>query len=158
MATMSDAKQAWDEVGSKFSVLGQHLKQHLEQERKDAEGGEDSEKGEQAKRDIKAALERLTDSLDDAFEALGNAAKDPTVRHEVSDAGRSLVSAVGTSLEQLGDEMRRYMDRKKRGAEETGGTEAGSTPSEPGDTSPPTGDTTPPAGGGTIPPGGQPIA
>jgi hypothetical protein len=125
MAPMSDAKQAWEEVGSKFSGLGQRLKQHLDQER---QGGEAT--GEQANRDVKAALEKLTSALDDAFDALGRAAKDPAVRDDVSDAGRSLVGALGTSLEQLGDEVRRLKERKKRG-DAGGGAEAGTTPSDP---------------------------
>lgn len=113
---MSDAKQAWEEVGSKFSGLGQRLKQHLDEERKGSEAS-----GEQAKKDVKAALERLTEALDDAFDAMGKAAKDPAVRDDISDAGRTLVGALGTSLEQLGDEVRRLMERKKRG--EGGGGE-----------------------------------
>lgn len=125
MAAMSDAKQAWDEVSTKFSGLGQRLKQHLEQERRD-----EAERGEQTNRDIRAALERMTEALDDAFDALGNAAKDPAVRRDVSDAGRSLVGALGTSMEQLGDEMRRYMERKKKAGE---GADRGDTtpPDEP---------------------------
>lgn len=126
MAPMTDSKQAWEEVGSRFSGLGQRLKQHLDAERDDDE----EEVGEQANRDVKAALEKLTNAIDDAFDALGNAAKDPAVREDVSEAGRSLVGALGTSLEQLGDEVRRLMDRKKqRGPAGTG--DAGATGGEP---------------------------
>lgn len=127
MAPMTDAKQAWEEVGSKFSGLGQRLKQHLDAERDD---DDQEEVKAQANRDVKAALERLTDAIDDAFDALGNAAKDPAVREDVSDAGRSLVGALGTSLEQLGEEVRRLMDRKKqRGPAGTG--DAGAAGGEP---------------------------
>jgi hypothetical protein len=107
MGTMSDAKQSWDEVGNKFSGLGRKLKQHLDEER-------EGESAQEAGRDVKAALERMVDSLDDAFDALGKAAKDPEVRNDVSDAGRSLVGAIGTSLEQLGDEVRRTVERRKQ--------------------------------------------
>jgi hypothetical protein len=140
MSPMSDAKQAWDEVGAKFSGLGQRLKQHLDEERTGEEG-----RAEEARRDVKAALERMTDALDDAFDALGKAAKDPAVREDVSDAGRSLVGALGTSLEQLGDEVRRLVERKRRAGEGTGAEQ------------PPAGggsDDEPPPGGGPITPGG----
>lgn len=121
---MSDAKQSWEEVASKFSGLGQKLKQHLDEER--ATSG--AESTEQAKRDVKAALGKLADSLDDAFDALGRAAKDPDVRQDVSEAGRTLVGAIGTSLDQLGDEVRRVVERRKqRSGEPT------QDASEPGD-------------------------
>ena len=117
---MSDAKQAWDEVGSRFSGLGQKLKQHLEAERQGethAAGPNQAEdEGSQAAaRDVRAALERLAESLDDAFDALGKAAKDPTVRADVTEAGRALAGAIGTSFEQVGDEVRRVMERRKKG-------------------------------------------
>lgn len=121
---MSDAKQSWEEVASKFSGLSQKLKQHLDDERA-AQGAESSD---EAKRDVKAALGKLADSLDDAFDALGRAAKDPAVRQDVSDTGRTLVGAIGTSLDQLGDEVRRVVERRKQRADDpTGET------SEPGD-------------------------
>lgn len=113
---MSDARQSWDEVASRFSGLGQKLKQHLDEERQ-AGGVEGSE---EAKRDVKAALSKLAESLDDAFDALGKAAKDPTVRQDASEAGRTLVGAIGTSLEQLGDEVRRVMERRKQGSSDPG--------------------------------------
>lgn len=133
---MTDSKQAWEEVGSKFSGLGQRLRQHLDAERRaQEEAGEPTaeQTGEQANKDIRAAIEKMTTALDDAFDALGKAAKDPAVREDVSDAGRSLVGALGTSLEQLGDEVRRLVDRKKsRGGAEP--TDAGSDDRTAGET------------------------
>lgn len=115
---MGDAKQSWEEVGARFSGLGQKLKQHLEAERRaqgtSPPGGTGDEPSQAAGADIRVALERLAESLDEAFDALGKAAKDPTMRAEVTEAGRALAGAIGTSLDQVGGEVRRVVDRRKQ--------------------------------------------
>lgn len=121
---MSDAKQSWDEVGAKFQALGQKLKHHLERERDDEAEGETAQAEGRA---LKAALAKLADSLDDAFEALGKAARDPGVREDVADTGRALVGAIGGSLEHLGEEVRRAVERRRqqRGASGPGTGDGG---------------------------------
>jgi hypothetical protein len=122
---MSESTNAWDEVGARFQGLGRKLKAHLEHER-------EGESAEEATQEVKAALSKLVDSLDDAFEALGNAARDPSVRQDVADTGRSLVGAIGVSLEQVGDEIRRATDRRRGGEGPDAGGEAQDGTSAPG--------------------------
>lgn len=105
---MSDARNEWEEVRTRFQGLGHRLKEQLDAERRQAgETGTD--------RDVRDALGKLAASVDDAFDALGRAAKDPELRQDVTRAGSALVSALSTSLEQFGDELRRTVDRRRRG-------------------------------------------
>lgn len=160
---MSDAKAAWEQVGSTFSGLGMKLRLHLEQARSDddaatgrpAEGTGDpttgetpsgpayappadssagaepgptagaSEAGGEAasgggaasgaggREDVKEALRKLGAALDDAFEALGAAAKDPAVKEDVRQVGQSLSGALSATFADVGDDLRRAFRRTK---------------------------------------------
>jgi hypothetical protein len=67
---MTDTRQAWSQVADEFGGLGQKLKLHFEQA---AEAHADDES-------VKQALDGLRDGVDRTFTAVGNAAKDPSVK------------------------------------------------------------------------------
>lgn len=94
---MSDLQDAWKEVASKAESLGLKLKLHLEQERDE---DSDREVG-----DTKAMLDELSQKLTDAFDSLGNAAKDPAVHADVKDIGNTVRDALMTTLSAAGEEM-----------------------------------------------------
>jgi Flp pilus assembly pilin Flp len=119
---MSEAKAAWDEVGSTFSGLGTKLKLHLEQARSEEQAAtepsadatsaaEDEQAG--ATKDVKEALRKLGDALDDAFEALGNAAKDPAVKDDVRKVGQTLSGALSATFADVNEELRKAFKRNK---------------------------------------------
>lgn len=117
---MSETKQAWEEVGSKFSGLGLKLKYHFETARaaEPSEPAEASEPGTnseetnaQRERDVREALRKLGDALDDAFEALGAAAKDPAVKQDVKDVGQSLSGALSSTFAEVSEELRKAFRR-----------------------------------------------
>lgn len=116
---MSDAKSAWEEVGSTFSGLGTKLKLHFEQvhsEEAAAAGAEpNSEPAAETKesKEVKDALRKLGDALDDAFEALGSAAKDPAVKEDVRKVGQSLSGALSATFADVSDELRKAFRRNK---------------------------------------------
>jgi ribosome recycling factor len=90
---MSDAKTAWTEAGDSLSGLGLKLKLHYEQQR--------SEETENVRHEVETAVERLTEVVKEAFDAVGAAAKDEAVRDDVKQVGESLGKALSASLEEL---------------------------------------------------------
>ena len=94
---MADAKDAWKEVASKAESLGLKLKLHLEQEQDEAS---EREVGE-----TKAMVDELGQKLTDAFDSLGNAAKDPAVHADVKDIGNTLRDALMSTFSAVGAEV-----------------------------------------------------
>lgn len=97
--TKHDVKLAWGRVGDELSSLGLKLKLHMEQEREEHEAGDDSA--------MREALDRLTQAIDDAADAVGNAAKDDAVRDNARNAGTRLIDAVTTTVNEAVTEVRR---------------------------------------------------
>ena len=87
---MTDAKSAWHEASERFGSLGSKLKTHYELQR--------GQEADEAKAEVKDALHRLSGALEDAFEALGKAAKDDAVKTDVKQVGQSLATALGAEL------------------------------------------------------------
>lgn len=88
---MSDFKQTWSEVADRLEALGLKLKLHGEQT-----GGAE----------IPEALNRLGHSLQEAFEAAGNAVRDEAVREDVREIGHLIAGAVTTAVGKMSDDMR----------------------------------------------------
>ena len=102
---MNDTKAAWDEVAKRAEGLGLKLKLHLEQ-------AHDDDEAAVAKPRLEAALSHLGDALDDAFEALGNAARDPAVKDDLLGVGSLLRDALSSTFSDAGDEFRRAFRRQ----------------------------------------------
>lgn len=92
---MSDTKQAWSEVADLFGELGLKLKLHFEE----ASGGADDAS-------LRSALEDLRDSVDHAFDAVGNAVKDPAVKDDARDVARAIRDALSTTFATASDDLR----------------------------------------------------
>jgi hypothetical protein len=118
---MTDAKSAWHEAGERFNSLGTKLKTHYEQQR-----GQDAD---QAKAEVRDALHRLTAALDDAFEAIGTAARDDAVKGDVKQVGQSLVTALGATFSQVSAEVQRQFASRTGGpGDQSGAGPATGTP------------------------------
>jgi hypothetical protein len=91
----------WNEVGSLLNGLGLKLKLHAEQ----AAGEE--------KAIASDALRSLGDSLENAFEALQSAAKDPAVKEDIRNVAQTLSGAVSSTLSGLGSDLRESVGRAK---------------------------------------------
>jgi len=107
MAERDETKQAWNEVASEFSGLGLKLKLHLEAARADRDAQDD------VGHRVVPALDRLARAIDDAFDAVGEAAKDEAVREDVRKVGRTLSDALGATFSEVGDDLNRFMERKR---------------------------------------------
>jgi hypothetical protein len=100
---MTDAKSAWTETGDQLTALGAKLGAHYEKQR-----GTD---GEQAREQTDEAIKRLGDAVQDAFEAVGAAARDEEVRQDVKQVGRSLIGALDVTFREVSQEVRKAFDR-----------------------------------------------
>ena len=96
---MSSAEQ-WKEVGAKLEAIGLKLKLHYEQEHGERD----------AVAEPKDAVTRLADAVDDAFDALGNAATDDAVKADVRDAGQALSNALAASFAEVSSSLKRAFD------------------------------------------------
>ena len=97
---MGDAKQAWDEVGDRFNVLGKHLK-----ERYDANAAF----SEDDKQKLNDALHQIGDALDAGFTTIGDSLRDPDMRDEVKHAGTAIGDALASTFNTVADEIRKTM-------------------------------------------------
>jgi phage terminase Nu1 subunit (DNA packaging protein) len=89
----------WNDVGSLLNGLGLKLKLHAEQA-----AGED-------KALVSDAMHSLGESLENAFEALKNASKDPAIAEDIRNVAQSLSGAVSSTLSGVGDDIRRVLPK-----------------------------------------------
>jgi len=94
---MADLQDSWREVASKAESLGLKLKLHLEQEQ--------DETSERQAGDTKAMVDEFGQKLTDAFDSLGNAAKDPAVHADVKEIGTTLRDALMSTFAAVGAEV-----------------------------------------------------
>jgi len=116
---MADSRSAWNDAGERLSGLGLKLKLHYEQQR--------GEEGEQARSEVEGAVKRLADAVQDAFEAMGVAAKDQAVREDVKQVGQSLTDALNATFAEVSEEVRKAFSRPTGPSSSASGTPADET-------------------------------
>jgi hypothetical protein len=92
---MADPKKAWGDAGDALSALGLKLKLHTEQEM--------SEEG----KEFTSALERLAGTVNDIFQGVGNAAKDPAVRDDARSVAEAFAGAVDATIDEAKNRLKR---------------------------------------------------
>jgi hypothetical protein len=122
---MAESKAAWDQVQREFRTLGRQVKQHYDESRSekpeaplrgslvDEEGPEET--GEPRtegpapadRRKVDEALQKLTESLDQAFSALGDAVRDPKVGEQTRKAASSLSDALNATFAEASERFRK---------------------------------------------------
>ena len=102
---MADARSAWNDAGERLTELGQKLKTHYEQQH--------GTEGEQTREDLADAAKRLGGAVQDAFEAIGKAAKDKSVQADVKQVGQSVYDALGATFGQVSEELKRSFAQTK---------------------------------------------
>jgi len=95
---MAEMQDSWKDVASKAEALGLKLKLHLEQEKDESQPREPG--------DTKALIDDITNRLNDAFDSVGNAAKDEAVHDDVKDMGRLFRDALVTTFNTVGAEVK----------------------------------------------------
>lgn len=101
----------WDEAADRFKTLGEKLREQY----REIAGDEGPSEGE-----VKDAFRTLGSAFERVMDAVGSAFRNPDVRDQTKQAASSLVSALGATFEELGEELKRAT---KRGEHEAPGEE-----------------------------------
>ena len=100
---MTDSKEAWAEVDRRFSEFGRIV---AERHRKAGEE-QGAPSPDQAKRSLEEAFSAVTRQLDVAFSSVSNTIRDPEAKETLKLAGKAVVSALGSTVTDVGDEIRK---------------------------------------------------
>jgi hypothetical protein len=96
---MSEQTNRWSEVGERLEALALKLKLHFEQTGRNEANAE--------------AFEKLRNSVNEAFEAAGNAVRDDAVRADVKEAGRLFVDAVSATFAKVSENLKERAENMK---------------------------------------------
>lgn len=92
---MTEAQESWREVGKVLEGLGLKLKMHFEK----AQGEIDSQR-------LHDAVEAAGAGVQKAFDALGEAVRDPAIKNDVRQAAVSLSDAISNTFSEIGAQLR----------------------------------------------------
>jgi DNA-binding ferritin-like protein len=95
-----DAKQAWSEVGEKFSSWGHRVAERYRESDKEERTTEERE------REIERAAKELVDELGRGVSAFADTIKDDEAKKELTDAFRSMGDAITATFEEIRDGLR----------------------------------------------------
>jgi hypothetical protein len=102
---MAEVRAAWNETGDKLTELGRKLKVHYDEQH----GGD----GQRTREELADAARKVGAAVQDAFEAIGSAARDKSVQDDVKQVGRCLTDALGATLGQASEELKRAFSERK---------------------------------------------
>ncbi len=105
---LSGAREAWAEFGDAFSEIGRQFREDYEQVSESA-----SESSEQSQQSIQRAVKAIRAALDQTARAIGGSLRDPKVKQETAEAGSALLKAVGVTLSELGEALRRDAEHER---------------------------------------------
>jgi hypothetical protein len=106
---MAESKAAWEQVGEEFRALGRQVKERYEQQPRPQ--GTQAQEGEGPppadRRKVDEALQKLTESLEQAFSALGEAVRDPRFGEQTRKAAGSLSDALNATFAEASERFRK---------------------------------------------------
>jgi transcription elongation GreA/GreB family factor len=104
--TGNDAKDAWNQVGERFSSWGRLVAdRYKEAETTTVESARD------AQHKLEESARELTEQLNRAFTAVGDTLRDPKAKENLRQAVRALGDAVSITVAETGDEIRKRIAR-----------------------------------------------
>ncbi len=104
---MDNVRTTWNDAAEKLGGLGSKLKVHYEQQ-------QEADR-QTAQADVQTAAKRLGDAVQDAFEAMGAAAKDDAVKADVKQVGLALTEALKATFSEISGEVRGVLKRPTEG-------------------------------------------
>jgi hypothetical protein len=105
---MAESRAHWDRVGEEFKALGRQVKQHYDQRpRPEAAQGREGAAPAADRRKVDEALDKLRESLEQAFSALGDAVRDPQVGEQTRKAAGSLSDALNATFAEASERFRK---------------------------------------------------
>jgi hypothetical protein len=129
------SKDAWSEVGDRFSEVGRHLS-----ERYRALGDADAPAAEERRAKIEEALRATRDQLDRAFTSVGDTLRDPTTKDSLGRAVSSLGDAISATFTEAGDEIRKRFGQRSGSSRDAGDPGDSGASGGPAQSSPPPGE------------------
>jgi hypothetical protein len=92
---MTGAQESWQEVGKVLDGLGLKLKTHFESAQADIEGER-----------FRDAVDAAGARVQKAFDALGEAIRDPAIKEDVRRAATSLGDAIANTFAEVSAQLR----------------------------------------------------
>jgi hypothetical protein len=103
---MAESKANWDQVGEDFRALGRQVKQHYDEQTKEQpEAGRAAPSADRRK--VDETLQKLTDSLEQAFSALGDVIRDPQFGEQTKKAAGSLSDALNATFAEASERFKK---------------------------------------------------
>lgn len=90
---MSDPKQAWSEVGDRFTSLGRRLVDNYN-------SGSDATSTKETQRKVEEVVREIGNQLGRAFEALDETVRDEGARADLKGAFNALGTAISSSVDE----------------------------------------------------------
>jgi len=117
---MAESRAQWEKVGEEFRALGRQVKQHYDQRPRPEQPAEQPASEQpgtdrpgtgpgapsEDRRKVDDALQKLTESLDQAFSALGDAIRDPQFGEQTRKAASSLSDALNATFAEASERFR----------------------------------------------------
>lgn len=100
-----EAKQAWNEVGNRFSSVGKRLA-----DRYQASGARDDATSKETQRKIEEVAREIGNQLDRAFDALDETVRDPETRSDLKIAFGTLGNAISASVNEATEALKNRGD------------------------------------------------
>jgi hypothetical protein len=110
------SKEAWNEVGERFSAWGRHVADRYRQA-----GPAGDEEAHETQRKLEEAARQVTEQVNRAFTALGDTLRDEAAKTELKDAVRSVGDAIGLTVSETGDAIRRRVGQDDEPEDRPGG-------------------------------------
>ena len=96
-----NAKQAWGEVGEKFSSWGRRIADRYHEA-----GPAETSEADEAEREVKRAMKELFDELSRGVSAVGGTLKDDQAKKELSEAVSALGDAITATVNEATEAIR----------------------------------------------------
>ena len=103
-------KLRWDDVGQRFEALGRVVKERYQSE--PSSGAEDMDASEE-RAALREAFEKVVAAARELVDRSASVVRDPAVKEQTSLVARSLNDALTASVDQIGEEVGRFLKRTK---------------------------------------------
>jgi hypothetical protein len=100
-----ESKQAWNEVGNRFSSVGKRLADAYQSGAK-----EDDASAKETQRKVEEVAREIGNQLDRAFDALDATMRDPEARADLKVAFGALGTAISTSVNEAAEAVKNRGD------------------------------------------------
>jgi hypothetical protein len=111
-----NSREAWNEVGERFSAWGRHVADRYKQTETAA-----GESAQETQRKLEEAAHQVSEQVSRAFNALGETLRDEQAKAELRDAVRAVGDAIGLTVTETGDAIRRRVGPDAEPDEKPGG-------------------------------------